>query len=136
MEPKFPRSPRIKFAGLVHLARMLDKARAYRCNTLGEYIYPCPMDEAVLEFLQTDHESLANMASDRTDPELENWIKELCASRSSEEFESMNLQMLSRRPEPGEKMDYFIEQRNKIDPSRTDVTTWVDLIELDEGRLL
>ena len=135
MEPKFPRSPRIKFAGLVHLARMLDKARAYEKNTLGEYIYPCPMDDAVLEFLQTDHESLAQMASERTDPEIESWIKELCRSRSPEEFETMNLQMLSRCPESGEKLEYFIEQRNKIDPNRSDVTTWVDLIDLDEGRL-
>jgi hypothetical protein len=135
MEPVFPRSPRIKFAGLVHLARMLDKARAYVKSTLGEYIYPCPMDDAVLEFLQTDHESLAKIASERTDPEIESWIKELCRSRSPEEIETMNLQMLSRSPEPGEKLEYFIEQRNKIDPSRSDVTTWVDLIDLDEGRL-
>ena len=32
----------------------------------------------------------------------------------------------------GELMENLI--RNKIDPSRLDVTTWVDLLDLEEGR--
>mgnify|MGYP003305351753 CR=1 FL=1 len=32
-------------------------------------------------------------------------------------------------------LNYFNEIRNKIDPSRSDITTWVDLLDLEEGRL-
>ena len=46
----FPRSMRVKVSGHVHVARMLDKCRAVLAGTEGEYIYPCPMDERLLEF--------------------------------------------------------------------------------------
>ena len=54
----FPRSPKVQLAGLVHLPRMLDKAGAFNAGTLGEYYFPCPLDDIILEFLQTDSESL------------------------------------------------------------------------------
>ena len=52
----FPRSPRDKLNGLVHLPRMIDKALASKQNTLGEYIFPCPLDKIILNFLQIDAE--------------------------------------------------------------------------------
>ena len=39
-----------KLDGYVHLARMIDKCRAVLAGTEGEYIYPCPMDERLMEF--------------------------------------------------------------------------------------
>ena len=41
---------RVKMAGYVHLARMIDKCRAVLAGTEGEYIYPCPMDDRLMEF--------------------------------------------------------------------------------------
>ena len=46
----FPRSMRVKMADHVHLARMIDKCRAMLAGTEGEYIYPCPMDDRLMEF--------------------------------------------------------------------------------------
>ena len=46
----FPRSMRVKLEGYVHLARMIDKCRAVLAGTEGEYIYPCPMDDRLMEF--------------------------------------------------------------------------------------
>ena len=46
----FPRSMRITLVGYAHLARMIDKCRAVLAGTEGEYIYPCPMDERLMEF--------------------------------------------------------------------------------------
>ncbi len=46
----FPRSMRVKMADYVHLARMIDKCRAVLAGTEGEYIYPCPMDDRLMEF--------------------------------------------------------------------------------------
>ena len=42
---------RVTLAGYVHLARMIDKCRAVLAGTEGEYIYPCPLDERLLEFV-------------------------------------------------------------------------------------
>ena len=41
---------RVKMEGYVHLARMIDKCRAVLAGTEGEYIYPCPMDDRLMEF--------------------------------------------------------------------------------------
>jgi len=57
-----PRSSKDTLAGLAHLPRMIDKARALRNNTLGEYIYPWPIDRHVLNFLETDPEDFADLA--------------------------------------------------------------------------
>ena len=32
-------------------------------------------------------------------------------------------------------LPYFIEQRNRIDPTRTDVINWADLRDLEEGHI-
>ncbi|MEO5656188.1 MAG: DUF5069 domain-containing protein, partial [Nitrospiria bacterium] len=44
-----PRSPRDRLGGLVHLGRMIDKARAKSAGTLSDYLYPCPLDQVLLE---------------------------------------------------------------------------------------
>ena len=46
----FPRSMKVQIAGHVHVARMIDKCRAVLAGTEGEYIYPCPMDDRLLDF--------------------------------------------------------------------------------------
>jgi hypothetical protein len=45
-----PRSPRVKLGGFVHLPRMLDKARAVVSGNLGEFIFPCPLDQRLFAF--------------------------------------------------------------------------------------
>ena len=57
----FPRNPKIKMGGLVMVPRMIDKARAYNAKTLGEYIFPCPLDKIVLEFLDIDHKKITSL---------------------------------------------------------------------------
>ena len=49
----YPRSVHEPLGGYVHLGRMIDKARAKHAGTLGEYIYPCPLDHRLLDFLET-----------------------------------------------------------------------------------
>lgn len=45
----FPRPGRQAMGGYLWLARMFDKARASANRTIHDYIYPCPMDQGVLE---------------------------------------------------------------------------------------
>src|SRR5438093_13486619 len=49
---EYPRSSRELLGGYVHLARMIDKARARDAGVDGAYIYPCPLDTAHLSRLE------------------------------------------------------------------------------------
>jgi hypothetical protein len=131
----FPRSPKQEMAGLVHLPRMIDKGRAYKENKLADYIFPCPWDKIILNFLRVDTEVFANMTCDKKDDEINDWAKAQTKSKSQNDLDFINKQILERRPDSEDRLDYFNDLRNKIDPSRTDVDTWADLIDLEEGRL-
>ena len=131
----FPRSPKQEMAGLVHLPRMIDKGRAYKENNLADYIFPCPLDKIILNFLRVDTEVFANMTRDKKDDEINDWAKEQTKSKSQSDLDFINNQILERRPDSEDRLEYFNDLRNKIDPSRTDVDTWADLIDLEEGRL-
>ena len=130
----FPRSPKQEMAGLVHLPRMIDKGRAYKENKLADYIFPCPLDKIILNFLRVDTEVFANMTRDKKDAEINDWAKEQTESKSQSDLDFINKQILERRPDSKDRLEYFNELRNKIDPSRTDVNTWAELIDLEEGR--
>jgi hypothetical protein len=130
----FPRSPKQEMAGLVHLPRMIDKGRAYKENKLADYIFPCPLDKIILSFLRIDAETFANMTSEKKDDEINEWAKEIIKSKPQSNLDITNNQILERRPDSKDRFEYFNELRNKIDPSRTDVNTWADLIDLEEGR--
>lgn len=130
-----PRSPREKIAGLVHIPRMIDKARADRQNTLGEYMYPCPMDKMMLEFLNVAPETFQEKACNATEEALSDWILSQCQNHSPEDKDAANNRLLKAQPDNPEKWETFREIRDRVDPSRTDITTWADLIDLEEGRL-
>ena len=132
---KSPRSPKEKMADLVHIPRMIDKARADRQNTLGEYIYPCPMDQIMLEFLGVDPSTFQEKACHDTEEALSTWIVSQYQNRSSEEKDAANNRILKAQPDNPEKWKTFHEIRDSVDPSRTDITTWAELIDLEEGRL-
>jgi len=130
---EFPRSPRVLLGGLVHIARMIDKARAKHEGTLGEYIYPCPLDKMVLEFLGIGDEEFLAQAVSLTDAKLEEWVQTLIATKCQDDIPNFNMVFLDSRPEDEEGQAKFNKILKSIDPSRTDVTTWPGLIDLEEG---
>ena len=75
------------------------------------------------------------MAIRKNDEEICVWAKESIKSKSPKELDLVNEQILQRKPDSEDRLTYYDEIRNKIDPSRSDITTWVDLIDLEEGRL-
>lgn len=130
----YPRSMRKKLAGHVHLARMLDKARAAQVGTLGEYIFPCPLDDRLLEFAGITADQFLEAVRGRNDEAMADWFRRTARPRSPEEIEAWNEMMLARGPETDEKRAYFTQLRDAIDPTRTDITSWADLLDLDEKR--
>ncbi|MGL3710843.1 DUF5069 domain-containing protein [Leptospirillum ferriphilum] len=49
--PFRPRNGRLRTGGLPWLGRMIDKGRAFRSGTLGDYAFPCSMDLDLLRYL-------------------------------------------------------------------------------------
>ena len=123
-------------AGLVMLARTTDKARAAAAGTTGEYNYDCPMDRGVFEFLGIDGDAfLEKVKAAKGDADVEAFVREILAKKSPTEIEAFNSEFVSHKPEPGSDGEkYFLQLRNQVAPNRTDVTTWADLLELDEKR--
>jgi len=130
----FPRSPKQKMAGLVHLGRMIDKARAYKEKKLADYIYPCPLDKIILNFLCVEADTFANITVEKKDEEISNWVKELIKSKTTNDLVLINKIILEKKPDSEDRLKYYNKTRDKIDPSRSDLTTWVDLMDLEEGR--
>ena len=121
--------------GYVHLARMIDKCRAVLAGTEGEYIYPCPMDNRLMEFAGiTADQFTASVKTNPSDQAVADWFTQTAKTHPLAELDAWNRMMLTRGPSTPKKQAYFNKLRNQIDPSRTDLTTWADLQDLEEGR--
>ena len=130
-----PRSANELMAGLVSLARTTDKARAYNAGTLGEYDFDCPHDKPLFEFLGTNGPEFAKQVRDlKTDAQIEAWTREeLLAGKTPAAIEAFNAERRNWRPD-AHSQSYFDQMRAQVAPDRPDVTTWFDLLDLDEGR--
>jgi len=132
----YPRSAKEKMAGIDSLARMTDKARAAAQGELGEYHYDCPHDKPVLAFLGVDADTFKQKASTSNDAQLETWVRDTdLKGKSPAEIAAFNEDRENWRPDPGsEGATFFDETRQSVAPSRPEIKTWFDLLDLDEKR--
>lgn len=129
-----PRSSGETMLGVVQLARATDKAKALAHNTIGEYNYDCPMDRDLFEYLGMDPTAFLNAVKDaKNDSEIEAYAKTFVTRKDPRNIEAFNKKFLSAVP-TGESLKHFEELRTKIAPSRTDIVSWPDLLDLEEGR--
>ena len=137
LRTNFPRSMKLKLAGYAHLARMIDKCRAVLAGTEGEYIYPCPMDKRLMEFSGiTSEQFTETVKANPTDDEVVAWFQQKAKPHAPIEVERWNQQLLARGPSSPESASRFKKYLKAIDPSRTDLTAWSDLQDLEEGRVV
>ena len=129
-----PRSLRERLGGYVHLARMIDKCRAKLAGTIGDYIYPCPLDQRLLDFARIDPDQLLDQVRQQPDEAVVRWWTATAKPHSEAERESWNREMLTRGPDSEEKWAYFRSVRDQLDPTRSDIVAWADLLDLEEGR--
>lgn len=129
-----PRSPRDRVGGLVHLGRMIDKARAKSAGTLSDYLYPCPLDQVLLEFLGLTGEAFLDAAATEDDARVVEWVRQQGTAHQPEDIERWNREFLSRGPNDEESRRRFLAKRERLAPGRTDLTAWVDLLDVEEGR--
>ncbi len=130
-----PRSPRTRLGGYVLLPRMLDKGRAEIAGKNGEYHYNCPLDQHFVNFVKVDPAAMREqLAAGKGDGEILNWIHETASQKLTPwEIEQWSEYMLRRGPDSAaETRGYFGEMLGKISQTREDITTWGDLLDLDD----
>jgi Domain of unknown function (DUF5069) len=133
-----PRGPYEKLGGYVHLPRLIDKARLHRKGLLDGYNYKTVgFDKHLFAFLKLDGNEFEEVAS-RFDDENEilKWVEEHGAKHSPEAIEHWNQAMILRHPDTAAKRARFLHFLKEAGgEGRTDIRTYFDLIEFDEGRL-
>ena len=126
-----PRSPyNTDIAGIAGLARTLDKAKALNTDSIGGYWYgeDSGHDRLILQFLGlTPQEFLDLIKALPGDSDVTEWIRAQ-APKTAEEITAFNSEMADRRPETDRHRAFFAKLINKLDPSRTDIQTFFDLM--------
>lgn len=132
---EFPRSPREQLDDMMLLPRAIDKARAQLAGTLGKYTYyGCKLNTRVFNVLGvTDDEFLDAVRRSPDDDAVLEWIREYVRPER-DKVEKLNQWVLHSEP-TGEERQEFCDELERIDPGNDSVSTWTDLIDLEEGRL-
>ncbi len=132
----YPASVREPMHGIVQLKRTIDKGKALAQGTIGEYHYNCSMDKHLFEFLGIDHEELLDVIkSASNDAEVSDFVAPYVHAKDDAEIEKFNKDWLVFGPPEGTPGgDAFLRIRGEVAPDRTDVTSWADLLDLDEKR--
>ncbi len=129
-----PRSPRVRLGGYAILPRILDKGRAALAGTNGEYNYACPMDEEFLNFAGIDPEALkGELAAGKSDGEILAWVAANSRrSRCASEIAAWSAYQEQRAPSDWDMREFYNDEHKRLAPHRTDVSTWFDLLDLDD----
>ena len=129
-----PRSPRSKdIAGICGVARMTDKGRAERAGKIGEYLYGdnSGQDVRILTFLGISAADFQEAAiNNPNNLELGAWVLENCG-KSQDEIDEFNETLVNYGPNEATR-ERFEARCQEVDPTRTDITTWVALQDADD----
>lgn len=137
LSKSYPASVRDEFHGLVQIKRTIDKGIAVAEGTPGEYHYNCPMDQEVFKFLAVDHEALMDVIKKNLNDRqaINDYVGPFIHAKSAGEIAAWNKDWLAHGPDAGSDGEkYFLNLRSEVAPTRTDVTSWPDLLDLDEKR--
>ncbi len=129
-----PRSPRVRLGGFVHLPRLLDKARAFAAGKHGGFIYPCPLDKRLLDFVGIDPDVfLAQIQSGKSDTEMLDWLtSHMSPPRRPHEILAWSRWMENVAPGDPQRHANFATEIERLAPGRTDIVTTFDRLDLDD----
>ena len=140
----YPRSPKLMLGGLAHLPRLIDKIRLRHRGEIQDYNYlTVGFDKFLLDLLQIKGSELeARVLQGGTDEALLAWIQERARSLSDEDIREWNERILYGGPKDDAGRQRFQDRLAGIAAKRgvpvsslPPITTWSEVIELDEGRL-
>ena len=120
-------------AGIIGLARMIDKARGHNAETIGEFKYgdDSGLDVEVLEFINMNAAEFAE-AVDELDDETLGVLALERAQKSQSEIDAFNEEHLTREPQDELHERLLVERIAKYAPEHTDIKTVFASIELDD----
>ena len=144
VEHSYPRSPKALLGGIAHLARFIDKIRLRNAGLIQDYNYiTVGFDKHLIDFLKIDAKAFeAKVLVGGTDQDFLGWVHARGELRTPEEIAQWNDMLLSSRPKDDAARQRFQGRLEEIAAKRgvpvsslPPVSTWADVIELDEDRM-
>ncbi len=140
----YPRSPKALLGGIAHLGRFIDKIRLRYAGKIQDYNYiTVGFDKYLVDFLQIDPKAFEQrVLAGGTDDELLAWVKANSRKPSDQEIAQWSHGLLSSGPKDDAARQRFLgrvqdiaTKRGVLLSSLPSVSTWADVIEIDEDRL-
>ena len=140
----YPRSPKALLGGIAHLGRFIDKIRLRNEGKIQEYNYiTVGFDKYLVDFLQIDPKAFEQrVVAGGADEDLLAWVKANSRKPSDQEIAQWSEGLLSSGPKDDAARQRFQGRLQEVAMKRAvpvsslpPVSTWADVIELDEGRL-
>jgi hypothetical protein len=140
----YPRSPKALLGGIAHLGRFIDKIRLRHAGQIQDYNYiTVGFDKYLIDFLRVDPEAFEQrVLAGGTDEQLLAWVVAHGKPLTSEEITQWSQGLLSSGPKDDAARQRFQGRLHDIATKRgvpvaslPPVSTWADVIEVDEGRM-
>ena len=140
----YPRSPKRLLDGLAHLGRLIDKIRLRHAGQIQDYNYlTVGFDKYLLELLGLKGEALeCRVLEGGTDNDIVRWVNSHARLLSEKDIQQWNDRIFTSSPQDDAARQRFQARLSDIAAKRgvavnelSSVSTWADVIELDEGRL-
>ena len=141
---RYPRSPKVLLGGLAHLARLIDKVRLRHAGLIQDYNYlTIGFDKSLIELLSLNAQAFEQrVLVGGTDEALLEWVRTHGRPLSDAEIRLWTRKVLTAGPADEAARERFQGRLRDVAAKRgvpleslPPVTTWVEAIELDEGRL-
>ncbi|HEU4686338.1 MAG TPA: DUF5069 domain-containing protein [Nitrospira sp.] len=140
----YPRSPKALLGGIAHLGRFIDKIRLRHAGQIRDYNYiTVGFDKHLIDFLGIDAKAFeGRVLAGGTDEQLLAWVAANGISHSPEEIADWSARLLASGPKDeaarirfqGRLAEIAAKRGGPVD-SLPPVSTWTEVIELDEERL-
>ena len=140
----YPRSAKVLLGGIAHLGRFIDKIRLRHAGQIQDYNYiTVGFDKYLIDFLGIDATAFEQrVLAGGTDEDLLAWVRGNGRKPLDQEVVQWSQGLLAAGPKDEAARQRFHERLEEIATKRgvsisslPSVTTWADVIELDEGRL-
>ena len=140
----YPRSPKALLGGIAHLGRFIDKIRLRNEGKIQDYNYiTVGFDKYLVDFLQIDPKAFEQQVlAGGTDEALLAWVKAHSKPLTDQEIAQWSQGLLSSGPKDDVtrqrlqgRLQDIATKRGVPVSSLPPASTWVDAIELDEGRM-
>lgn len=142
--PQYPRSPKSLLGGIAHLGRFIDKIRLRHAGQIQDYNYmTVGFDKYLIDFLGFDAKAFERQVlAGGADEELLAWVNTNGKQVTEAEIRLFSQDLLKAEPKDDAARLRFQGRLQEISTKRgvpvsalPPVSTWADVIELDEERL-